>query len=438
MKRILYTFAAAALVLCACEKEKQGKVVIEQEGFSDVLLTASNAETKTIMEGGVLKWKSWNEHILVFRGDNYRNYYNKDEEGTTTVFYPVDNFDGNDVFTGKPDPSAMGYYYKGTIDEAAGTIYAIYPFNPWTFSSAADFTGQYTLDGTTLKAKTFIPRGQKLVAGALNTNVNPALAVSEDPDKLSFKNLTSLIKVNVKSGSALKQITITSNSNEILAGEGQVDLTAAEPVATLTSTNKWWNNSVVLTPLSGSSVDVSSGETFYALMPATTIPSGVSIQVATADGLTTVKSVRKSVTFNRSQVKDAGSFNIISDFSTADKAVKTASEVVATLWGDNAEISVEGNNLTISRNWKPFGWKLPAEEQSLYTGVHVKFKTAPTAGDVLPVYSTPDAPTKEIQLPSAKGMTDIYYLFNGDIATFGFKVGATMTLEFDAVEFIKK
>jgi len=428
-KYISILMAFAAVLNFSCTKETSETT--ETSGTpvrSDILLTAQASESKTTYESdGSVYWTA-NDCILAFRDSYYRNYFfwtwSGNEAGSSVTFTPVTN-EGEE--TSYSDTSS-GKYYNGYLSDGTGTIYAVYPFNAYYNQS-----GQYTLSGTTLTITDAIPREQVLTAGTFASGANTAVAVSDDPGSLVFKNVSSLLKFSAVGDASLSSVTISSNDNILLSGPGTVDLSAASPVATLTSDNPYWYNTIYME--NSNSVDISSSQSFYAVVPAATITGGLQFKLVTSNGYVIYKKTLSNLTFNRSKYRNAGSFTVTEDFSsytTTSLSLDDIADYVS--WGSS--FSVSGTVLTLSNQWKPTGWAIADANKSAYQGMLVHLNTAAPSGAIISLFydGSSDRLTYDIA-----GLSYIEVLFSDDVTGVGFEnwsSSETMELDIDYVKLI--
>jgi len=316
-KTLIIILAAAAVSAVACNKELVESPSAEVPQYSDILLSAQVEQTRTELQSdGSVYWKA-NDCILAFRDSYYRNYFfwtwDGNGEGSSVTFTPCSG-------TGSGSDTTNGLYYNGALADGTGSIYAVYPFNAYW-----DQDGQYSINGTTMTITNAIPREQVLTAGTFASGANTSLAVSDDPDALTFKNLCSLLKFSAVGDATLSSVTISSNENVLLSGGGTVDLSASEPVATLTSDNPYWYNTIYME--NTNSVAITSSQDFYAVVPATTVTGGLQFKLVTSNGYVIYKKSLKDLTFNRSKYRNAGSFTVTEDYSSYSKTSLALSDI---------------------------------------------------------------------------------------------------------------
>lgn len=439
MKKHLFIFAAVVVAFVACNKEQKN----EGEEYSDILLRAVSSSTKTSLNAD--KSINWTvgDNLLVFRGSNYRNYFFYDwsgnEEGTSVILTPCTD-GGEDPCTDELN----GRYYHGTIAAAVGTIYAVYPFD--AFYHPAE---QYELSGTILTANAnnysngFIHSDQALTVDSFAPNTNPALAISEDPDNLYFKNLASQMKFVLSGEFTVNSVRIQSNNSSVsLSGKGTVDLTEENPVATLAAptVNKW--NSRFINMVHALGIDVTSGKTFYVVVPAATITDGFTFKVVTSANYYLFKTTMNDITFNRSQIKDGGTIVLNNDYSAETKETKSLSGTGGISdykgWGGEGSFSVAGTELTLVKQWTPIGWAVAYADKAKYKAVVVKFNSAAPAGTHMSIFF--DGVGDRVDYDVA-GATDVEIQFTKDLSGFGFEnwSGANnLVVYIDSVQLLEK
>lgn len=419
--------ALVAALAVSCSKENV-ETVSEEQPLSDILLSAQVEDTKTELQSdGSIYWKA-NDCILAFRDSYYRNYFfwtgPGNEEGASVTFTPCDDYGTETSY------AADGKYYNGSLSKGTGTIYAVYPFNAYW-----NLAGQYTLSGTTLTITDAIPREQVLTAGTFASGANTAVAISDDPDALVFKNVCSLLKFSAVGDATLSSVTISSNNNVLLSGVGTVDLSAAAPVATLTSDNPYWYNTIYMA--NTNSVDISSSQDFYAVVPATTVTGGLQFKLVTSNGYVIYKKTLNDLTFNRSKYRNAGSFTVTEDYSsytTTSLALSGIGDYVG--WGSS--FSVSGTTLSFANQWKPTGWKIADENKSAYQGMLVKLNAEAPSGAMISLFY--DGVGDRLSYDIA-GLTNVVVLFGQDVTGVGFENWSdseTMSLDIASVQLLGK
>lgn len=433
MKKYLFIFAAVVVAFVACNKEQKN----EGKEYSDILLRAVSSSTKTSLNADKsINW-THGDNLLVFRGSNYRNYFfyqwAGNEEGTSVILTPCPNHEEDESYTGP------GKYYNGTIAAAVGTIYAVYPFDSFYKPDK-----QYDLSGTILTANAdddsngFVHSDQALTEDSFAPNTNPALAISEDPDKLYFKNLASQMKFVLSGDFTVNSVRIQSNKATVsLSGKGTVDLTEENPAATLAapSENKWNSRFISMVPTSA--IDVSAGKTFYAVMPASTITDGFTFKVVTSANYYLFKTTMNDITFNRSQIKDGGTIVLSKDYSADTKDAKPLDDIDDYKgWGGT--FSVAGSVLTLVNQWAPIGWAVDSADKARYKALVVKFKSAAPAGTHMSIFF--DGVDYRVDYDVA-GATDVEIQFTKDLSGINFENWSgfnNLVVDIDSVMLLEK
>ena len=221
--------------------------------------------------------------------DNSYNV-NWEENDIISVFDGVDNQDftlTGDVSTG---------LFSGVASSDATKFTAVYPY-----TSVAKLESDGSVSGITLTAEQIATQNSFDPAAAL------MMAMSNESNKylLDFKNAVSLVKIETEF--ACKKIVLSANDN--IAGTGTLKLTYDEGTSTYISSISFTSGeskSITLKPATGSTV-IAPG-TYYIVVPPKTL-SGFSISFTNSDDSKVyTRTSNKNNTFNRSKIKDFGTF----------------------------------------------------------------------------------------------------------------------------------
>lgn len=232
MKKFIFTFASAALVLAACSKEAQmpqdENNTLDGKNLIEMSFTASVSETKAYLNEDLsVSFRAGDEISVFANGVNYK--FTTEEGGKNAVF-------------------------TGTA-ETADTYYAVYPY-----SDAA------TIDGGTVKGLSIGTGSDGTGIGTFNSKKAFSVAATSGTS-FHFKNVCALLKVTVPAGIDLSEVVVFERSNVSTAAiSGTFDVAISEdsaPAVTVTSAKY----QVGMTGPSGSSVAMEEGSYFIPILP---------------------------------------------------------------------------------------------------------------------------------------------------------------------------
>lgn len=269
MKKILFCSAVAILSAVACNKFENNAPVQESNNVPYFEAYVDGADTKTVIDGEA-KVSYWNgtEGIRVFDGTLAKGkVYNATVEmAQKAVFAQVDesvSLDGDDYF-------------------------AVYPEGP---------AGDVTWDGNKGSAakKFWLPGDQIATAGSYDPSTHIAVAYAEAGNlSLNFKNVTSLIKVNLVSDN-VTEICFYGNNSDVIAGNFNVTFNNGTPA--------WSKGDYTLTYAKVKKQDGSAlakGVYYISVLPAV-LSKGFSIETVSG-GVKSIKKNSNSYTIGRNQI----------------------------------------------------------------------------------------------------------------------------------------
>lgn len=198
-------------------------------------------------------------------------------------------FDGvdNQKFTLTGDVSEGKF--SGEASSTATSYTAVYPY-----TSGARLNSDGSVSGITLHAE------QTATLGSFDPKAALMMAVSTESNKnqLDFKNAVSLVKITTEF--ACKKIVLSADVD--IAGTGKLTYYNGEPSITLEENQ---SKSIMLKPATG---ETFVAGTYYIVIPAITL-SGFSISFINSDDTKVyARTSTKENTFNRSKIKDFGTF----------------------------------------------------------------------------------------------------------------------------------
>ena len=361
MRKYLTLFAAA-LAMLGCGKEERvatpapeasapsgivplvgtlapaGDPVTVHAGF------ASGAETRSRLEVEESAAK-----ILWTGGDSFRCLFNFQASGQYSIA----------TFTTQDDGVTEAAF--STSRTLAGTgFHCFYP----------DYTKVGILpDGSCLYGIN-LPATQHAVAGGIEEGLNRAFAYADQltrtlDDPLTFHNAISLLKFRMDGAvvSRVKEVTFSCYGS--IAGD--LSIVNQDGIPTESSrysfNNETKSSKVVLTGDFEADTDY-----FIALWPRQT--NGFAMEFSDGEANTTVKESSKSVTFERSRIKDFGTIHLGDDFVNNDgSSIETVQYMTATEGPKPVTIAVIPEGFTVD--------ELPQFELLAKSGIDVLFDTEP-------------------------------------------------------------
>ena len=193
-RTIAYLLCATALLSCAQEIEPNLGASDDTnipEGYTLQTFSAVSEQTKTSIVSGNTVWNK-EDKILVLYTDG-------------TVSDPFSLKEGDGTTSGK---------FQGLVPDGKTASYAIYPHD--VYSSVSEETVNVTIASE--QPGTF-------AAG------NIAVANVDEENNLSFRNVNSFLVFQLKSGSAVTKVEVSSVDGSPLAGTVAVDCSGDEPAA---------------------------------------------------------------------------------------------------------------------------------------------------------------------------------------------------------------
>ena len=179
--------------------------------------------------------------------------------------------------------------FSGIASSEATSFTAVYPY-----TEGAQLESDGIVSGITLPAE------QTATPNSFDPKAALMMAYTEDKSQLKFKNVVSLVKVTTDFD--CKSIVLTAKEN--IAGTGKLTYNSGAPSITFTSNE---SQTVTLKPASEDGV-IAAGTYYIAVCPQTL--TGFSIRfINSADTKAYTQTSIQSNTFNRSKIKNLGTFS---------------------------------------------------------------------------------------------------------------------------------
>ena len=303
---------------------------------------ADNAPTRSRLEPGESEAK-----LLWTRGDS---------------FYCLFNYDGGRYnytqFSTQDDGVTSASF--STYATLSGTgFHCVYPNLP-KVSVLSDGSFLYGLN---------LPVNQNAVAGGIEEGMNRAFAYADQltktmDDPLTLNNAISLLKFRLDGAivSQVKEITFTASG--AIAG----DRSFLNVGGILSESPSYYFTDDVQSSKVVLKGDFVAGKDYYiALWPRQT--SGFQMEFSDGVGASTVKRSSKSLTFERSRIKDFGTISLGDKFVSGGAGVEAVKYMAATEGTKPVTIAVIPEGFTVD--------ELPLFEQLARSGVDALFSTEP-------------------------------------------------------------
>lgn len=331
MKKIITFFAALAAVL-SCSKENPADNYNPADDTYSVTLTASapGADTKTtLVDGDNNKFVHWSNgdaiKVLFFPHCVSNDLYS----GPSGVFYS--HFD--DSHSKEASFRIEGWSWKsGSLDLSGTGLLADYGIAvyPHTATAVSDKILGFKPNSVVTEVSFLLPSLQNAVNGNIESGLNFSYASVDKSSmiktinygsetKLSFKNACAMIELTMPNsfgGKKVTSISIISNDNVPLAGNGKVNML---------NWNDYGTQNIVPDPLSVTITDASNvtltrstgfdaGETYYAVVWPGSHPSGLTIEFEAEDGSIATRTTKK-VELTASRIKP---YNFVGEMEFKD------------------------------------------------------------------------------------------------------------------------
>ena len=228
--------------------------------------------------------------------------------------------------------------FSGEASSEATSFTAVYPY-----TDGATLGENGSVSGITLPAE------QTAYKDSFDPKAALMMAYSTNKSKLDFKNAVSLVKVTTQF--ACKKIVLSAN--EDIAGTGTLTMTFDNANDNYTSSftfNSGNSKTITLKPATGESFGAG---TYYIVVPPITLTNGFTITFTDENDKEYTRKSTKSNTFNRSRIKDFGSFATTGDYwydAARGDIVRADQEVdmglTVTISGVNYKVIFAKTNLT--------------------------------------------------------------------------------------------
>jgi len=228
IRTIIITLCVAALHSCAKEIEQEVETPgdeIVSEGYTLQTFSAISEDTKTSISGGNTVWNEGDQIRVVF------------SDGSAS-----------DPFTLTGGAGTNTAEFTGLVPNGKSAVAAVYPASAYS-----------SVSGTTVRVS--VPEEQPGTFAAGNVAVAKVGAEND----MSFKNVNSFLVFQLKAGSEVSKVEVSSVDGSALSGTVQVDCSGAAPEA-----------GAVTGPASTVSMTTSGAGTYYmSIVPGSTHSKGL-------------------------------------------------------------------------------------------------------------------------------------------------------------------
>lgn len=269
MKRILSFIIPLIMMGCVQSYEDVSTISTSEEFYATI--EGSNADTRTYVDENITtRWHA-DDRLTIFKKETYnREYKFKGKTGENSGGFTQVSVDDD-------------FYSSETLDKN----YAVYPH-----SNDNRFIKQ------TESFEITMPAEQTYAENTFGRGANTMVAVSET-GQLLFKNVGSYLRVRLwGEDTAVSSVTITSNGDEVIAGEATVKPTlGGDPTCVMIGSTK----SITLncpTPVTISESE-STPTDFWIVLPPVTFEDGFSVTIKDSNDNEQTYNVDKSFTFAR-------------------------------------------------------------------------------------------------------------------------------------------
>lgn len=316
----------AATVLAGCRTAGDIDEIVAPHGFE--FSATTEQDSKTALDGTKILWMAGDE-ISIFQGSaKGSKFVLAKGENTPNGTFSIAAGETFDFF-GSTDPDATDPDYI-----------ALYPYD-----TAA------TIDGETVIAT--LPAAQTYAENSFGNGAYPMIARSASR-ALAFKNVCGGIELPLKDDNGkivVKSVKISGNNGEKIAGEARIE-TGDVPTVIVAETG---SESVTLDCDEGVALDAAA-KSFILALPPTEFANGITIEVATANGVFT-KTTANAVSIVRSGIRKMAELQVEEQTEEAGPVIcngesyETIADAVAANT-DATEITLKAGTFTLPNDLK--------------------------------------------------------------------------------------
>lgn len=316
----------AATVLAGCRTAGDIDEIVAPHGFE--FSATTEQDSKTALDGTKILWMAGDE-ISIFQGSaKGSKFVLAKGENTPNGTFSIAAGETFDFF-GSTDPDATDPDYI-----------ALYPYD-----AAA------TIDGETVIAT--LPATQTYAENSFGNGAYPMIARSASR-ALAFKNVCGGIELPLKDDNGkivVKSVKISGNNGEKIAGEARIE-TGDVPTVIVAETG---SESVTLDCGEGVALDAAA-KSFILALPPTEFANGITIEVATANGVFT-KTTANAVSIVRSGIRKMAELQVEEQTEEAGPVIcngesyETIADAVAANT-DATEITLKAGTFTLPNDLK--------------------------------------------------------------------------------------
>ncbi|GEM_PF-1750445 len=262
------------------------QAIVDLKGL---MFSLDEGTTWTIVNSKTYPWESF-RNGSTWSSKNDVEYEWVESSTPTTITIPGTN----EQFTiAAEDAGRTSASFTGKLadEEQQPDYYALYPYN--AAATLSDKTISFTLPSTQTYAQNSFGNGASPMAGKLT---------EEDGEyKVAFKNLCGVLQLQLTGNETVTGITLKDNGGNALWGDATVDMSADEPVASVTSSSSDASELTLVCP-EPVQLDPTTPTSFYFVLPVGALSSGFTATVSTYYGDATL-ATSNSQSIVRSTIK---------------------------------------------------------------------------------------------------------------------------------------
>ena len=204
--------------------------------------------------------------------------------------------------------AGCNHQFSLTGDASLGKFSGIASSEATSFTAVYPYTDGAQLESDGIVSGITLPAEQTATPNSFDPKAALMMAYTEDKSQLKFKNVVSLVKVTTDFD--CKSIVLTAKEN--IAGTGKLTYNSGAPSISFTSNQ---SKTITLKPASEDGV-IAAGTYYIAICPQTL--SGFSISfINSADTKAYTRTSTKNKQFNRSGIRNLGTFNELDETWTS-------------------------------------------------------------------------------------------------------------------------
>ena len=297
MKKI-YIFALVAMLFAACTTDEVQDVAVDIDSPETLTVSFEDNDTRIQLQGGKTVWTEDDLMSVFYRSNANQKWQYQGETGERS--------------------GTIKRMANAEATQELSNIVIVYPYNT-----------NYYINPRSFNVQAFLPPQQTYLEDSYGLDGNVMISSSEYK-QFSLKNVCGWLKIQLTgNGNQVKQIKLTGNNGEQVAGEiyinsedascelaadagilgddTEVGGTIFEDGTVLTSVSLYSPNGVALS---------SEPTAFYIALPPQTFRDGITIEVSDIFNTTVTKSTSKEVVIKRNAILPMEAFEVDTDIAT--------------------------------------------------------------------------------------------------------------------------